>query len=167
MDNSNIITVAWTGILCTEPAMTYVSIRKERFSHDIIKNSGKFVINLASSTLARTVDLCGVKSGRNIDKFKECGLTKELGSETHCPMIKECPINIECEVTEIKELGSHDMFMAKILSINVDEKYMDKTGRFDMQACDLLAYSHGEYFSLGKKLGKFGFSVEKKKKASK
>ena len=164
MENSNILTVAWTGIICTDPAMTYVSIRKERFSYDIIKSSGEFVINLASSDLARVVDFCGVKSGRDINKFEECKLTKEAATEISCPMIKECPINIECRVKEIKELGTHDMFMAEILAVNVDEKYLDETGRFDMEACKLLAYSHGQYYSLGERLGKFGFSVEKKKK---
>lgn len=163
MDKSNILTVAWTGIVCTDPAMTYISIRKERYSYDIIKNNKEFVINLASSDLAKVVDFCGVKSGRNIDKFKECNLTKEYATSLKCPMISECPINIECRVKEIKELGTHDMFLAEILAVNVDDKYLDETGRFDMQKCDLLAYSHGEYFSLGKKLGKFGFSVEKKK----
>lgn len=163
IENSNILTVAWTGIICTDPAMTYVSIRKERHSYDIIKSSGEFVINLASADLARSVDFCGVKSGRDIDKFKECNLTKEQGSEVSVPMIKECPINIECRVKEIKELGTHDMFIAEILAVNVDEKYLDKTGRFDMEACNLLAYSHGQYYSLGERLGKFGFSVEKKK----
>ena len=164
MEDSNILTVAWTGIICTDPAMTYVSIRKERYSYDIIKNNGEFIINLASSDLARTVDFCGVKSGRDIDKFKECNLTKEQASEVKAPMIKECPINIECRVKEIKELGTHDMFIAEILAVNVDEKYLDETGRFDMEACNLLAYSHGQYYSLGERLGKFGFSVEKKKK---
>ena len=164
MDNSNILTVAWTGIICTDPAMTYVSIRKERFSYDIIKENGEFVINLASSNLAYAVDFCGVKSGRNTNKFEHCSLTKESATEVKCPMIKECPINIECRVKEIKELGTHDMFIAEILAVNVDDKYLDKTGRFDMEACNLLAYSHGNYYSLGEKLGKFGFSVEKKNK---
>lgn len=163
MEHSNVLTVAWTGIICSDPAMTYVSIRKERHSYNMIKENMEFVINLASSNMAREVDFCGVRSGKNIDKFKHCGFTKEAGTETNCPMIKECPINIECRVTEIKELGSHDMFIAEILAVNVDEKYMDETGRFDMQACDLLAYSHGQYYSLGEKLGKFGFSVEKKR----
>ena len=164
VDKPNVLTVAWTGILCTDPAMTYVSIRKERFSHDIIKQNGEFVINLASSDMASLVDYCGVKSGKNVNKFKECNLTCEKGTECNVPMIKECPVSIECKVAEIKELGSHDMFMAKVLAINVDEKYMDSTGKFDMEACDLLAYSHGQYYKLGKRLGKFGFSVKKKKK---
>ena len=163
MENSNILTIAWTGIICTDPAMTYISVRKERHSYDIIKRSGEFVINLASSSLAKSVDFCGVKSGKDIDKFKECNLTKEQATEINTPMIKECPINIECKVKEIKELGSHDMFIAEILAVNVDEKYLDETGRFDMEACDLIAYSHGQYYSLGDKLGKFGFSVQKKK----
>ena len=163
MKNSNILTIAWTGILCTDPATTYISIRKERYSYDIIKNSGEFVINLASSNIAKYVDFCGVRSGKNIDKFKECNLTKEKAFHVNCPVIKECPINIECKVKEIKELGTHDMFIAEILSVNVDDKYLDSTGRFDMESCDLIAYSHGQYYKLGDKLGKFGFSVEKKK----
>ena len=164
MENSNVLTVAWTGILCTDPAMTYVSIRKERHSYNIIKETGEFVINLASANLAKQVDYCGVKSGKLVDKFKECNFTKEQGAETSVPMIKECPISIECRVKEVRELGTHDMFMAEILAVNVDEKYLDETGRFDMEACNLLAYSHGHYYSLGEKLGKFGFSVEKRGK---
>jgi len=164
MEKSNILTIAWTGIICTDPAMTYISVRKERYSYDIIKQSGEFVINLASSDLARVVDYCGVKSGKNVNKFDECNLTKEAATEINCPMIKECPINIECRVKEVKELGTHDMFMAEILAVNVDDKYLDDTGRFDMEACNLLAYSHGQYYSLGERLGKFGFSVEKKNK---
>lgn len=163
MDKSNILTVAWTGIICTDPAMTYISLRKERYSYDIIKKSKEFVINLASSNLAHAVDLCGVKSGKDIDKFEATGLTKEQSTEVNCPMIKECPISIECRVEEIKELGSHDMFIANILAVNVDENYLTETGRFDMDSCNLLAYSHGQYYSLGERLGKFGFSVEKNK----
>lgn len=166
-EKSNILTIAWTGIICTDPAMTYISIRKERYSYDIIKSSGEFVINLASSDLAKVVDFCGVRSGKNIDKFKECNLTKEKATEVSVPMIKECPINIECRVKEIKELGTHDMFIAEILAVNVDDKYLDETGRFDMEACNLLAYSHGQYYSLGERLGKFGFSVEKKNNKNK
>lgn len=161
-ENSNIITVAWTGIICTEPAMTYVSIRKERFSHGIIKEKMEFVINLASSDIVDKVDMCGVKSGKNVDKFKLCSLTKETASSVSCPLIKECPVNIECKVVEVKELGSHDMFLAEIVAVNVDEKYLDENGRFQMEKCNLIAYSHGHYYELGKTLGKFGFSVEKK-----
>ncbi len=158
----NIFTVAWTGTICTEPAMTYISVRKERYSYDIIKKSGEFCINLTNETLAYATDFCGVKSGRNIDKFSEMNLTPQKATIIQAPMIKESPINIECKVKEIKELGSHDMFISEVLAINVDEKYIDETGKFDMEKCKLIAYSHGEYYKLGEKLGKFGFSVKKK-----
>lgn len=162
-EKNNMLTVAWTGTICTDPAMTYISIRKERYSYDIIKNSGEFVINLTNEDLAYSTDFAGVKSGRNIDKFKELKLTPEKATKLeYAPMIKESPINIECKVKEIKELGSHDMFIAEVLAINVDKKYIDESGKFDMEKCKLIAYSHGEYFSLGEKLGKFGFSVKKK-----
>lgn len=161
MDNSNVLTVAWTGILCTDPAMTYVSIRKERYSYDIIKNTKEFVINLTTEDLAKATDTAGVKSGRNVDKFKLLNLTKEKATTASCPMVKESPVNIECKLEEIKELGSHDMFIAKITAVNVDEKYIDETGKFDLEKCNLIAYSHGAYYTLGKKLGKFGFSVKK------
>lgn len=163
MDNANIITIAWTGIICTNPAMTYISVRKERFSYPILKEKQEFVINLAPAHLAKAVDFCGVKSGKNTDKFKECKLTKIPATEIDAPMIEECPVNIECRLTEIKELGSHDMFIAEIVSVNIDEKYLTESGKLDLEACNLLAYSHGEYFELGKSLGKFGFSVKKKK----
>lgn len=158
----NILTIAWTGTICTDPAMTYISVRKERYSYDIIKRTGEFCINLTNEDLAYATDFCGVKSGKNIDKFKEMKLTPEKASIITAPMIKESPVSIECKVKEIKELGSHDMFVAEVVAINIDEKYMDKTGRFDMQKCKLIAYSHGEYFKLGEKIGKFGYSVKKK-----
>lgn len=158
----NILTIAWTGTICTDPAMTYISVRKERYSYDIIKRTGEFCINLTNEDLAYATDFCGVKSGKNIDKFKEMKLTPEKASIITAPMIKESPVSIECKVKEIKELGSHDMFIAEVVAINIDEKYMDKTGRFDMQKCKLIAYSHGEYFKLGEKIGKFGYSVKKK-----
>ena len=161
--NDNVFTVAWTGTICSDPAMTYISVRKERFSYDIIKNSGEFCINLVTDKLVYATDYCGVKSGRKEDKFKVMKLTKEKANEIHAPLIKECPVNIECKVTEIKELGSHDMFLAKVVSVNVDEKYIDEKGKFDLGKSNLIAYSHGEYFSLGEKLGKFGFSVKKSK----
>lgn len=161
MEHSNVLTVAWTGILCTEPAMTYVSIRKERYSYDIIENTKEFVINLTTEDLVRATDTAGVKSGRNIDKFKELNLTKEKATTVACPMVKESPVNIECKVEEIKEFGSHDMFIAKITAVNVDEKYLDETGKFDLEKCNLIAYSHGQYYTLGKRLGRFGFSVKK------
>ena len=158
----NILTVAWTGTICTDPAMTYISIRKERYSYDIIKRTGEFCINLTNEELAYATDFCGVKSGKTIDKFKEMNLTPQKSTKIDAPMIEESPVSIECRVKEIKELGSHDMFIAEVLAINVDEKYMDETGKFDMQKCKLIAYSHGEYFKLGEKIGKFGYSVKKK-----
>lgn len=163
MEKSNVMTVAWTGIVNSDPAMTYVSIRKERYSHDIIKDSGEFCINLTTKDLTFTTDYCGVKSGKNEDKFKTMNLTKEEATMVKCPMIKESPINIECKVKQVLELGSHDMFLAEIVAVNVDDKYVDENGRFDMQACNLIAYSHGEYYDLGEKLGKFGYSVKKSK----
>lgn len=158
----NILTIAWTGTICTDPAMAYISVRKERYSYDIIKRTGEFCINLTNEDLAYATDYCGVKSGKNINKFEEMHLTPEKASIVKAPMIKESPVSIECRVKEIKELGSHDMFIAEVLAINVDEKYLDETGRFDMQKCKLIAYSHGEYYKLGEKIGKFGYSVKKK-----
>ncbi len=160
---NNIITVAWTGTICTDPAMTYISIRKSRYSYDIIKNSKEFCINLTTEDLAFATDYCGVKSGRDDDKFKKMKLTPQKATKINAPMIKESPINIECRVTEIKELGSHDMFLAEVLAINVDSKFIDEKGKFDMQKCKLITYAHGEYFKLGEKLGKFGYSIKKKK----
>jgi flavin reductase (DIM6/NTAB) family NADH-FMN oxidoreductase RutF len=161
MENSNILTVAWTGIVSSDPATTYVSIRKERHSYNMIKENKEFCINLTTEDLAYATDYVGVKSGRNLDKFKELNLTKEKGTIVKCPMIKESPVSIECKVTEIKEMGSHDMFLAEIVAVNVDEKYMDKSNKFDMDKCKIIAYSHGQYYSLGRKIGKFGFSVKK------
>lgn len=160
-DNANIITVAWTGTICTDPAMTYISVRPERYSYDIIKRTGEFVINLTTKKLAKSTDFAGVRSGRDIDKFETLKLTKEKANEVNVPLIKESPINIECKVTEVKELGSHHMFIAKVLCVDVDEKYLDKNGRFELEKCGLIAYSHGQYFGLGENLGKFGFSVKK------
>jgi len=167
MDNSNIITVAWTGIINTDPAMVYISVRPSRYSYNIIKESGEFVINLTNKDLAYATDWCGVKTGANVDKFKEMKLTKEIGKFVKCPMIKESPVSVECKVKEIRELGSHHMFVAEILAINADEKYIDERGAFDISKCDLIAYSNGNYYSLGKKIGRFGFSVQKKKKRRK
>lgn len=163
MEKSNIITVAWTGILNTNPAMCYISMRPERHSYNIIKESGEFVINLTTQKLAYATDWCGVKSGKNVDKFKEMKLTKEEGKFVKAPLIKESPISIECKVKEIIPLGSHDMFMAEVLSIDVDEKYIDEKGAFDISKCDLIAYANGGYYPLGDKIGKFGYSVQKKK----
>ena len=164
MAKSNIITVAWTGILNTNPAMCYISVRPERYSHDIIKNNDEFVINLTTEKLAFATDWCGVKSGRDVDKFKEMKLTKEKGNFVKAPLIKESPVSIECRVKEIIPLGSHDMFVAEVLSIDADEKYIDEKGAFDISKCNLIAYANGGYYSLEKKIGKFGYSVKKKKK---
>lgn len=163
MEKPNVMTVAWTGILNTEPAMTYISVRPERYSYNLIKESGEFVINLTTEELAYATDYVGVRSGRNENKFETLNLSLEKSNNISTPMIKESPVSIECKVTEIKELGSHHMFMAKILCINADEKYLDETGKFDLEKCNLIAYSHGQYYTLGKKIGKFGFSVQKKK----
>ncbi len=163
MEKSNIITIAWTGTINSDPAMTYISVRPERYSYDIIKESGEFAINITTEELARATDWCGVRSGRDYDKFKETGLTKEKAQYISCPIIKESPISIECKVVEIKELGSHHIFMAEILGADADEKYMTENGKFEFERSKPICYSHGEYFGLGKKLGKFGYSVEKKK----
>ena len=164
MEKSNIITVAWTGIIASDPATCYISVRPNRYSHDIIKNTGEFVINLTTKNLAYATDWCGVKTGAKVDKFKEMHLTKEKANFVNCPLIKECPVSIECKVKDIKEMGSHDMFIAEVLSIDADEKYIDKKGAFDITKCDLIAYANGKYFTLGNTVGKFGYSVQKKKK---
>ncbi len=163
MENSNILTVAWTGITCSQPAKVYISVRPERYSYNIIKESKEFVINLTTEKLAYATDWCGVKSGKDFDKFKEMHLTKEKANFVKCPMIKESPVSIECKVEEIKEMGSHNMFIADVLAINADDKYIDEKGAFDISKCDLIAYANGGYYTLEKKLGKFGFSVQKKK----
>ena len=164
MEKSNIITVAWTGILNTDPAMVYISVRPSRYSYNLIKEQGEFVINLTTRDLAKASDWCGVKSGYKVDIFKEMNLHKEKANFVKCPMIKESPVSVECKVKEIRELGSHHMFVAEVLAINADEKYIDEKGAFDISKCDLIAYSNGHYYTLGKKIGKFGFSVQKKRK---
>lgn len=163
MNKNNIITVAWTGIINTDKPMCYISVRKERYSHDIISRNKEFAINLTNKNLAFATDWCGVKSGAKVDKFKEMHLTKEKAKFVKCPLIKESPVSIECKVTEIKKMGSHDMFMAEILSIDADEKYIDDKGAFDITKCDLITYANGKYFTLGKQIGKFGYSVQKRK----
>lgn len=167
MEKSNIITVAWTGILNTNPAMCYISVRPERYSHDIIKENGEFAINLTTRQLAYATDWCGVKSGRDVDKFKEMKLTKEKANIISVPLIKESPVSVECKVNEIVPLGSHDMFVAEIVAIDADEKYIDEKGAFDISKCDLIAYANGGYYPLEKKIGKFGYSVQKKSKTAK
>lgn len=167
MEESNIITVAWTGIINTDPAMCYISVRPTRHSYEMIKKTGEFVINLTTKDLSYATDWCGVKTGAKVDKFKEMKLTKEKANFVNCPMIKESPVSVECKVKEIRELGSHHMFVAEILGINADEKYINENGAFDISKCDLIAYSNGNYYSLGKKIGRFGFSVQKRKKQQK
>lgn len=159
----NIITVAWAGTICSDPVMVSISVRKERFSHDIIKNSGEFVINLVTEELAYATDYCGVKSGKNTDKFKDMKLTPISIEGVSAPAIAESPLSLACKVKEIKELGSHDMFIAEVVGVTVDDKYMNKNGKFELNSSKLVTYSHGEYFGLGKKIGKFGYSVKKKK----
>ena len=167
MEESNIITVAWTGIINTDPAMCYISVRPTRHSYEMIKKTGECVINVTTKDLAYATDWCGVKTGAKVDKFKEMKLTKEKANFVNCPMIKESPVSVECKVKEIRELGSHHMFVAEILGINADEKYINENGAFDISKCDLIAYSNGNYYSLCKKIGRFGFSVQKNKKRRK
>lgn len=167
-EDYNIITISWTGTINTDPAMCYVSIRKERYSHKIIKDAGEFVINLTTKELAFATDWCGVKSGREFDKFKEMKLTPEKASKINTPLIAESPISIECKVTQIIELGSHDMFIAEIVAVNADEKLIDKkTGAFNLRQAEPITYTHGNYYELGEKIGKFGYSVKKKRKVKK
>lgn len=158
----NVLTAAWTGIVCSDPPMTYVSVRPERYSHHMIAESGEFVINLPCESIARAVDLCGVKSGRDGDKFALAGLTPEAAFTVKAPAITECPVSLECRVRETLHLGSHDMFLAEITAVDVDPRFVDEKGALHMEKCGLLAYAHGAYFTLGKQLGTFGFSVRKK-----
>lgn len=167
MEKSNLITVAWTGIISTNPPRTYISLRKSRFSYDIIKDTKEFCINLTTKDLVKATDLCGVKSGRDIDKFYTSKLTPFQSQLISAPSIMESPINIECKVFEIKELGSHDMFMADIISVTTDDKYYDENDKFLFNNSNPICYSHGEYKALGETLGKFGYSVKKKEKRRK
>lgn len=164
MDESNIITIAWTGILNSKPPMAYISVRPERYSHDIIKESGEFVLNVTTKELAKATDFCGCTTGAKIDKFKKCGLTKAAGEHVSCPLIAESPINIECKVREVIPLGSHDMFMADIVAVHVNEDLYQKDGRIAIEKADLLSYAHSCYLPTGTHpIGKFGFSVMKPK----
>ncbi len=164
MNKPNVLTVGWTGILNTKPPKTYISVRPERFSYSILKEKKEFTINLPTADMAKTVDFCGVRSGAKFDKFSLCNLNIEDGVNVNSPSIAECPISIECRVTESILLGSHEMFFADILSVRVSEDVIDNSGKLRIDKCNLLAYAHGTYFSLGKELGTFGFSVKKKKK---
>lgn len=166
-EKPNIITVAWAGTICTSPAMVSISIRPSRYSYDIIKETRQFVINLTTKDLTYAADYCGVKSGKDVDKFKEMNLTPLESKTVKAFGIKESPVNIECQVTQIIELGSHDMFMAKVTGVTIEDEYMDETGKFNLNNTGLVAYSHGEYFDLRKNIGKFGYSVKKKKSVRK
>ena len=162
-EKPNIITIGWTGTVCSDPPMVSISVRPERYSYAIIRETGEFVINLTTEKLARAADFCGVRSGREIDKFMEMHLTPQKSETVKAPGIAESPVNIECRVTERIPLGSHDLFLAKVTGVLVDENLIDDSGKFCLNDADLIAYSHGEYFALGKSLGRFGFSVRKKK----
>ena len=163
MENPNILTVGWTGIINSSPAMTYVSIRPERFSHHIIEENGEFCINVTTADLVRAADFCGVRSGRDTDKFKEMKLTPLPASAVKAPILAQSPLSLECKVKEVKHLGSHDMFIAEIVAVDVDDKYVDETGKLNLRQSGVIFYSHGEYFSQGKKLGQMGYTVRKKR----
>ena len=162
--NDNLLTVAWTGTVCSDPAMVSISVRKERYSHQMIRETGEFVINLTTAELVRAVDFCGVRSGKDVDKWAEMKLHKLPAEKVKAPMLEESPVNIECKVTQILELGSHDMFLAEVMAVNVDESLLDEKGTLHLSDADLLAYSHGRYYGLGDCIGKFGYSVQKPSK---
>lgn len=166
-ERPNIITVAWAGTVCSSPAMLSIAVRKERYSHALISSSREFVVNLVTKDLTFAADYCGVKSGRDTDKFKEMNLTPLKSQKVSAPGIAESPVNIECRVTDVQELGSHDLFIAEVLNVTADDKYMDDKNAFHLNSAGLVAYSHGEYFELGKKIGKFGYSVKKNKHSKK
>ena len=161
----DIITVAWTGTICTNPPMAYISVRPERFSYHMIKETGEFVINLTTEELAAATDYCGVRSGRDVDKFKETGLTREKADIVKAPMIKEAPVSIECRVKEIRELGSHHMFLAEVTGVSVDEQWLNERGSLELAKAEPIVYSHGGYYGLSELLGTFGWSVKKKRGA--
>ncbi|MDO5423843.1 MAG: flavin reductase family protein [Eubacteriales bacterium] len=166
-EKPNILTVAWTGTVCTNPPMAYISVRPERYSYGIIRETGEFVINLTTEALAAATDYCGVRSGRDTDKFQDTHLTPVPASKVQAPMIAESPVNLECRVVKVEELGSHHMFLASIEAVHVDDALLDENGKFHLNRAGLLAYSHGEYAGLGKKIGTFGYSVKKPGKRKK
>lgn len=166
-EKPNIITVAWAGTVCSSPAMLSIAVRKERYSHAIISETKEFVVNLVTKKLTFATDYCGVKSGRDVDKFKEMHLTPQESQNVSVPGIAESPVNIECRVVDVKPLGSHDLFIAEVVGVTVDDSYMDSKNVFHLNDAGLVAYSHGEYYELGKKIGRFGYSVQKKKKPNK
>lgn len=164
MQQPNMLTIAWTGILSSQPPKTYISVRKERYSYELIQQSKEFIINLPTTAMVRNIDYCGVKSGRNENKFETTGLTPIAVEGFACPLVEESPVSLACRVTDVVPLGSHDMFIADIVSVHVTPELIDKDGRLRLAKAGLCAYAHGEYFALGKKIGDFGFSVKKKKK---
>ena len=167
-NESNIITVAWTGTICTNPAMVYISVRPERYSYNLIKEQKEFVINLTTKDLVKQTDFCGVKSGRDLNKWEEMNLTpRKAKALRYSPIIEECPVNIECKVVEIKELGTHHMFIANVVSVQVNDELLDENDKFQLNKSGLLAYSHGEYVELGDTIGTFGYSIAKKNKKNK
>lgn len=166
-EKPNILTIAWCGTVCTNPAMVSISVRPERYSYEILRETGEFVINLTTKDLTRAADLCGVKSGRDADKFREAHLTPQCSQHIEAPGIEECPVNIECRVTEILPLGSHHLFLAEVVGVSVEESLLDENGKLHLDRGDLIVYSHGDYVSLGEACGSFGFSVRKKKENTK
>lgn len=165
-ERPNIITVAWTGTVCSNPAMVSISVRPRRYSYNIIRETGEFVINLTTQKLVRATDYCGVRSGRDVDKFREMHLTAGKADKVAAPLIQESPVNIECQVKEVMELGTHHMFLAEVVAVDIDDRYLDTSGKFDLNKAGLIVYSHGEYLGLGEKLGSFGYSVKKRIKPS-
>lgn len=157
----NIVTVAWAGTICSDPAMVSISVRKERYSHKLIEETGEFIINLTTRDLVWATDYCGVTSGRDLDKWEKCGLTKIKGSVVNVPYIEESPVAIECKVKSVQELGTHDMFIAEVVAVHVDDKYMNEKGTFKLENANPIAYSHGRYYDLGAELGSFGYSIRK------
>lgn len=164
MESHNVLTVAWTGVLATHPPMTYISVRPTRHSYGILMEQREFVINLTTSAMMKETDFCGVRSGKDVDKFRVCHFTPEPAQTVQAPLIAECPVNLECKVTATQEMGTHTVFFAEITGVNVEETYLDSKGKLNLQQCGLMAYAHGEYFALGRKLGNFGDSVRKRKK---
>ncbi len=165
-ERPNIITVAWTGTVCSNPAMVSISVRPQRYSYNIIRETGEFVINLTTEKLVRATDYCGVRSGRDVDKFREMNLTAGKADKVAAPLIEESPVNIECRVKDVMELGTHHMFLAEVVAVDIDDRYLDASGKFNLNKAGLIVYSHGEYLSLGEKLGNFGYSVKKRIKPS-
>ncbi len=165
-EEPNVLTIAWTGILNTIPPKTYISVRPSRYSYNLIKDSKEFIINLTTAELVKACDYCGVKSGDKFNKFEDMKLTTQKASVVSVPLLEQSPVSIECKVTDIVPLGSHDMFIADIVAVNVAEELIDSSGKLHLDKANLVAYSHGEYFELGRKLGSFGFSVQRKKKKS-